>query len=223
MPGSCNDRMKRTAEARSHAAPRGAASIGARLARTAGPVAQRHVRSTANGVLDSTMQKVMAFGATGGARAEAIELRRARAGSDPISAPPDLLRQRLRVPQSCAGGTMPRPLKLPWIAFLGIAVADYQGIGWAFPAGSEPGWGINVSHAGDIVFATWFTFDDHGNPTWYVVAAAKVSPTVYRGTLCTGAGPPFGATPWNSADIVPRIATRGLRAVRNGGAMAGTR
>ena len=37
--------------------------------------------------------------------------------------------------------------------------ANYEGLWWANPAGSESGWGINFAHQGDTIFATWFTYD----------------------------------------------------------------
>ena len=85
----------------------------------------------------------------------------------------------------------------------GRAVANYQGIWWAYPAESESGWGINFSHDGDVVFATWFTYDADGAPVWYVVAAMKTGSNVYSGTLYTGTGPAFSAMPWSPAQVAP--------------------
>jgi hypothetical protein len=39
------------------------------------------------------------------------------------------------------------------------APANYQGIWWN---ASESGWGINLAHQGDTVFASWFTYDTAG-------------------------------------------------------------
>ena len=36
---------------------------------------------------------------------------------------------------------------------------NYQGLWWNAPAASESGWGINFAHQGDVIFATWFTYD----------------------------------------------------------------
>ena len=41
------------------------------------------------------------------------------------------------------------------------------------PAGSESGWGINFTHQGDTIFATWFTYDLDGTPLWLSASAAK--------------------------------------------------
>jgi len=85
----------------------------------------------------------------------------------------------------------------------GLADANYQGIWWGYPAGSESGWGINFSHDGNVIFATWFTYDATGAPTWYVVAATMTAPRVYTGTLYTGTGPAFSAMPWDPAQVAP--------------------
>jgi hypothetical protein len=53
------------------------------------------------------------------------------------------------------------------------AASNYQDIWWAAPAGSESGWGINFSHQGDIIFATWFTYAGDGSPMWLSVSCAE--------------------------------------------------
>src|SRR6185312_1631393 len=50
---------------------------------------------------------------------------------------------------------------------------NYQDLWWAAPAGSQAGWGINLTHQGDTIFATWFTFDHDHSPMWLVVTAAR--------------------------------------------------
>src|SRR5262249_6513419 len=49
---------------------------------------------------------------------------------------------------------------------------NYQVLWWAPPAGSESGWGVNLTHQGDTIFATWFTYDVDKSPMWLVVTAA---------------------------------------------------
>ncbi len=83
------------------------------------------------------------------------------------------------------------------------AATNFQDIWWASPAGSESGWGINLTHQGDTIFASWFTFDTDGKPIWFVVSAAKTAPNVYAGRLFTGTGPPFAAVPFDPAKVKP--------------------
>jgi len=82
------------------------------------------------------------------------------------------------------------------------AVANYQGLWWNAPAGSESGWGINLNHQGDTIFATWFTYDVDGSPLWLVVAANRTAANVYSGTLYRGTGPAFNAVPFDPAQVV---------------------
>ena len=82
------------------------------------------------------------------------------------------------------------------------AAANYQGLWWNAPAGSEPGWGINFAHQGATIFATWFTYDLDGAPLWMVVAAERVGANAYTGTLYRGTGPAFSATPFDPARVV---------------------
>jgi hypothetical protein len=83
------------------------------------------------------------------------------------------------------------------------AVANYEGLWWNAPAGSESGWGLNVAHQGDIIFATWFTYDATGKGWWLVMTAPKTAPNTYSGTLYQTAGPPFNAVPFNPMLVTP--------------------
>ena len=78
------------------------------------------------------------------------------------------------------------------------ATPDYQDLWWRSPAGSESGWGVNLTQQGDILFATWFTYDAGGNGQWLVMSRGDmVSANTYSGTLYRTTGPAFDAQPWN--------------------------
>lgn len=79
------------------------------------------------------------------------------------------------------------------------AAGNYQDLWWAVPAGSEAGWGINLTHQGDIIFASWFTFDHDRTPLWLVATATKTAPGVYAGSLLRTTGPPFNSVPFPPA------------------------
>jgi hypothetical protein len=79
---------------------------------------------------------------------------------------------------------------------------NYQDLWWKIPAGSESGWGVNFTHQGNTIFATWFTYDIDGTPLWLVVTAQKSAPGVYTGQLFRTTGPPFNAVPFNPASVV---------------------
>jgi len=73
---------------------------------------------------------------------------------------------------------------------------NYQDLWWNAPGGSESGWGINLAHEGDTIFATWFTYDHDRTPMWLVATAPKTAPGTYMGTLYRLTGPPFNAAPF---------------------------
>jgi hypothetical protein len=86
----------------------------------------------------------------------------------------------------------------------GAAVAkNYQGLWWNAPADSESGWGINFAHQGDVIFATWFTYDTTGKAWWLAMTANKTADATYTGTLFDATGPAFGAVPFDSAKFKP--------------------
>lgn len=73
------------------------------------------------------------------------------------------------------------------------APRNYQGL-WFNPA--EAGWGINFAHQGDTIFASWYTYDLNGKPTWLVMTANKTTANTYTGQLFQGTGPPFDSAPF---------------------------
>jgi hypothetical protein len=82
------------------------------------------------------------------------------------------------------------------------AAINYTDLWWKAPAGSESGWGINFTHQGDTIFATWFTYDHDHTPMWLVATANKSAPGTYSGTLFRTTGPAFNAVPFNPMSIV---------------------
>ena len=94
---------------------------------------------------------------------------------------------------------------LPTCTFGGQAdlagATNYQDLWWASPAGVESGWGINFTHQGDTIFATWFTYDADGAPLWLSVIADRSAPGVYTGPLVRTTGPAFSATPFDPTRV----------------------
>ena len=96
------------------------------------------------------------------------------------------------------------------------AATNYQDLWWASPAGSESGWGINLTHQGDTLFASWFTYDTDGTPMWLVVTAPKSSQGVYSGTLFRTTGPPFNAVPFDPAKVISTVVGTAIFSVVDG-------
>ena len=71
----------------------------------------------------------------------------------------------------------------------------------------ESGWGFNVNHQGDTIFATLFTYDLSGNPMWLVLAngARQGGGNTFTGDLYRTTGSPFNANPFlpsTASDVV---------------------
>jgi hypothetical protein len=85
---------------------------------------------------------------------------------------------------------------------------SYQDLWWAAPAGSESGWGVNLTHQGDILFATWFTYDANGKGMWIVGSRlTKSAAGVYTGPLYRTQGPTFASAPWPPGITITTVGT----------------
>jgi hypothetical protein len=78
---------------------------------------------------------------------------------------------------------------------------NYQDLWWAAPAGAEAGWGVNLAHQDDVIFATWFTYAPDGTPMWVSGTAPRGDDGSYSGTLVRTTGPPFSAQPFDPAKV----------------------
>jgi predicted esterase len=64
---------------------------------------------------------------------------------------------------------------------------NYQALWWAGP--EESGWGLNIAHQGDVLFATLFTYGGDGDPRWLVMPRGeRTGPATYSGDLFTTRG-----------------------------------
>ena len=68
---------------------------------------------------------------------------------------------------------------------------------WWNPA--ESGWGLNLSHQGNILFGTLFTYDAGHAPLWLVMSngAMKADAVSFTGELYRTTGPSFDANPFS--------------------------
>jgi hypothetical protein len=71
---------------------------------------------------------------------------------------------------------------------------NVHGLWWNDPDGSEPGWGVNLSHHGNIIFVSWFTYDIDGSAMWLFMSnAAQTGPNTYSGEIYRATGASFDA------------------------------
>jgi hypothetical protein len=87
------------------------------------------------------------------------------------------------------------------------------------------GWGLNVTHQGNTVFATWFTYEGNGSGRglWLVMSnGTQTSPGNFSGTLYRTNGPPFNATPFPSIVFPGNYTPVGSLTLAFGDANSGT-
>ena len=79
--------------------------------------------------------------------------------------------------------------------------ANYQDLWWN---AAESGWGINLVHQGDIIFATLFTYGAARRDMWYVASGMTRQPDgSYSGGLYSTTGTSFTAPTWMGFNIGP--------------------
>ena len=105
-----------------------------------------------------------------------------------------------------------------WGALTDLALAtNYQDIWWA-TGGAESGWGVNFTQEGDVIFATWFTYDFDGAPLPLSATLTKVGPGTYTGSLIKTAGPAFSAVPFDPNAVTRTVVGTATVTFGNGNA-----
>ncbi len=78
------------------------------------------------------------------------------------------------------------------------ALTNYQDLWWN---PSESGWGLNVAHQGDLLFAALFSYDAAGKGLWLVMTRGeRQADGSYLGDLYRTTGPAFDANPFTPID-----------------------
>lgn len=88
---------------------------------------------------------------------------------------------------------------------------QYTGIWWG--GLDQSGWGLSVSHQASTVFATWYTYGDDGNTTWFFMPAGRqTAPGVFAGDLYSATGDAWAGLHYSSTSTkVTRVGTMELR------------
>jgi hypothetical protein len=72
---------------------------------------------------------------------------------------------------------------------------NYQALWWN---AAESGWGVNLTHQDNILFATLFAYDASGKGMWLVMSnGSRQTDGSYLGDLYKTTGPAFNAVPFN--------------------------
>ena len=86
---------------------------------------------------------------------------------------------------------------------------NYSDIWWN---PQESGWGINLFHQDNLMFATWFTYDANGRDTWYTVSRAEAQPD---GSFTGAIQQVTAGTPYNQINGAPAFPSGGAPNVGN--------
>ena len=70
---------------------------------------------------------------------------------------------------------------------------------------AESGWGVSFTQRRNILFAAWYTYDESGDPKWYVASSCAMPADASAGT-CTGdlfevSGPNYFGGPFDSSAV----------------------
>jgi hypothetical protein len=101
-----------------------------------------------------------------------------------------ITRQVFDTPPTCSAGGAPG------------AMPNFSDLWYRAPAESEPGWGVNITQQGNVIFAAWFTYDATGRGMWVVgPRMERTTGNTFAGPLFRTTGPAFNAVPWNPAGV----------------------
>jgi len=105
-------------------------------------------------------------------------------------------------PASAEGDYRPRspPIPVPRYEY---TEQNVQGMWWASPHGSEPGWGVHIAHQGSTLVLNLFIYDIDSTPLWLTGSNLGFDKYTGRhsGRLYRTTGPAFDETPWNTAKV----------------------
>lgn len=91
-------------------------------------------------------------------------------------------------------------------AFANTFLSDMSDLWWN---ANESGWGVTVTHQGEIVFLTYFIYGQDGRASWYTGQASYGGKNaqgayIFTGPMYAVTGPWFG-TNFNTANVSPRL------------------
>jgi hypothetical protein len=60
---------------------------------------------------------------------------------------------------------------------------------------------MNLTMQSNVIFATWFTYDEAGDPLWVSATVNASGANVYSGPLMRTNGPAFNAVPFSPTNV----------------------
>ncbi len=100
----------------------------------------------------------------------------------------------------------------PLILKATVAPASYQGMWWN---AAEDGWGMSIMQHADQIFAAIYTYDDAGQPVWYVMPDCLIATTTCTSQIykVNGGTPPTAV--WNGSGKSVALAGTGTLTFSN--------
>ena len=108
--------------------------------------------------------------------------------------------------------SLPRALgfALACVPFVAFAQTASKTATWSVP--TEGGWGVFTLDQGNVLSVGWFSYDDEGEPTWFLVPNSTPQPDgSYAGPILKFSGVPFAQIAGNAADPAQSLGQATLR------------
>lgn len=102
---------------------------------------------------------------------------------------------------------------------ISVATNPYMGLWWN---PNESGWGMSITQHGSMNFVAAYTYDNTGQPTWYVMSSCPVSGNSCTGDLYAVTGGRSPTQPWVALDFSKALNKVGTGALTFSNADNGT-
>ncbi|MEP7155552.1 MAG: serine hydrolase [Betaproteobacteria bacterium] len=86
----------------------------------------------------------------------------------------------------------------------GDASASLTDLWWG--GASQNGWGISLTQQGNQVFGVWYTYDDQGKTTWFVMPGGTFSGDQFNGALYSTIGSPWLGSDYDVSKFAVAVA-----------------
>jgi hypothetical protein len=70
---------------------------------------------------------------------------------------------------------------------------------------SQPGHGFQFNHKDNVIFGTWYSYDEAGNPTWSLFVGSFTSADSASAQVYAFTGPPLSNEPWQAELLEERV------------------
>ena len=93
------------------------------------------------------------------------------------------------------------------VAVATTTTTNYQDLWWNQ---NESGWGMSITQHGSMIFAALYTYDQSGQPTWYVMSSCPISVNSCEGDIYRVSGGTSPTVTWNGSSKAVAKAGTGI-------------